>query len=254
MPAGKPKAKRVKWTPEKDAWLKEYAPWHTRKDVRGEFNRLFGEEATLAAIKRRCLDLGAYSQIENPTRFKRGHASPNKGLRQSDFLSPEGLERVRASQFKKGRIPHNRKPIGSIRLDSKNDGQLLIKVRDGAGNKNYKALSRVVWEEASGREVPEAHMVMFADGDKTNFDPENLVAVPRAISVKLNERGYEWHDRASLEALVGMLELDRAIYKARTRRRSCSACGDEFEPSFPHQARCRRCIDAAAEATGKRRK
>ena len=38
----------------------------------------------------------------------------------------------------------------------------------------------IVWEQANGRRVnPEKDMIRFANGDRTNFDPENIICIEK---------------------------------------------------------------------------
>jgi hypothetical protein len=51
---------------------------------------------------------------------------------------------------------------------------IKIKLPDG----KFKNKNQFIWEAANGP-VPEGHAVIFADGDKQNFAPENLLLVSR---------------------------------------------------------------------------
>jgi hypothetical protein len=85
------------------------------------------------------------------------------------------------------------------------DGYIMVKVAEWPSvpqsKDNWKFKHVLAWEQANGRELPEAHVVMFADHDKRNFDPGNLVAVPRKYIVRLNSPDMpDYHDRDTLLA------------------------------------------------------
>ena len=80
------------------------------------------------------------------------------------------------------------KAVGSTRMGK--DGYLMVKVREWpdvpCSKDNWRFLHHVVWEESNGRPLPDGWTVLFADRDKSNFDPDNLVAIPRKYICQLN--------------------------------------------------------------------
>ncbi len=151
-------------------------------------------------------------------------------------LSRGQINQFRASHGKRTRKPHGggkkRVPIGTERASK--DGYIVIKVRaeaDVAMSKDNWMLKHVwVWEQANGRKLPDGHMVMFADKDKRNFDPDNLVAVPKKLIGVINSLHVEWHDRKSLEAVVAIARIRVARNRAEASiKRVCPCCGKEFD-------------------------
>lgn len=116
------------------------------------------------------------------------------------------------------------------------DGYVVIKVRERAMvpmSKDNWVLKHVwVWEQANGP-LPEGHVVYFADGDKRNFSPENLVAVPQRVVALINSPGApRWHDAKSLRACVALAQVKSARKDAEySLPRTCSVCGKEFVPT-----------------------
>lgn len=92
----------------------------------------------------------------------------------------------KATQFKKGNKPFNWVPIGSERVNG--DGYVDIKVADGKKQRNWKGKHILIWEEHNGP-VPKGHAVIFGDGNRRNFDPENLILVSRGQLAILNKQG-----------------------------------------------------------------
>lgn len=108
-----------------------------------------------------------YNQGVRKTWFKPGHEAYMKGKKLEDVLSPEGLERNKASRFKKGDTTKERYPIG---YESKRGNYTWVKV--GQPNEwEYK--HRVVWREVYG-EIPKNHFVKAKDGDLHNCNIDNL--------------------------------------------------------------------------------
>ena len=120
-------------------------------------------------------------------RFQKGMEPINKGKRWDEFMSPEAQKRSRTTCFKKGIIPKNSRPIGSIL--QRDDGYLWIKVQDGSGRQNWKQLHRYVWEKANG-EIPAKYKIVFLDGNTTNCSLDNLMMVSyRALAIANHKYG-----------------------------------------------------------------
>jgi hypothetical protein len=74
------------------------------------------------------------------------------------------------------------RPIGTERLltSDKNKGIVLVKVTDeGTQSQQWRPKQHVIWEEANGRKVPKGFRVIFKDGNKQNFEPDNLELTTR---------------------------------------------------------------------------
>lgn len=100
-------------------------------------------------------------------RFVKGQAPPNKGQKMSKIV----YEKVKATMFKKGQRPVNWKPDGSERVDV--DGYTLIKV-----NGKFLLKHKYLWEQVNGP-MPKGHAIVFKDGNRFNFNIENLECITR---------------------------------------------------------------------------
>ena len=107
------------------------------------------------------------------TRFVKGQEPANKGMRQEDFMSREGIERSSRTRFKPGQLPHNTKPIGYERLDD--NGYVYIKV---SMEQKMVLKHRYVWEQHNGA-VPDGYCICFRDGNRQNCDISNLYLLSR---------------------------------------------------------------------------
>jgi len=115
--------------------------------------------------------------------FKKGDTPINKGKKQSDFMTPDVIERTKRTRYKKGHMPGNRKAVGYERLSI--DGYVYVKTKDGAGRFNWVLKHRLLYEQNNGP-IPTNSIVEFADGDTMNFDIENLVLKTRAQNIDAN--------------------------------------------------------------------
>lgn len=105
-------------------------------------------------------------------RFEKGHKSWNKGTK--------GLTHANKTSFKKGNIPQNHKPVGYERVNV--DGYVEIKV---AEPNVFKLKHRVIYENIYGK-IPDNCNVVFADGNKLNLDPDNLILVSKSEMLIMN--------------------------------------------------------------------
>ena len=218
---------RKEWAEEEVEWFVAFVPGHTEYEISAEHERLFGEPLTEGQIGNAKMRHGVRSGTHGG-RFQKGQASWNKGMRQCDFMSAEAIERTKATRFMKGEVrdrPDGRiKPIGRERAGA-TGGYVWVKVMDsrtdgiqpqvpGNFNRNYRLKHHVVWEEHNGP-VPPHTMIVFADHDKRNFDPDNLVAVPRRLWCRISQLGMQYCDRESLEACMARASLHAAMADKR---------------------------------------
>lgn len=106
-------------------------------------------------------------------RYSKGHIPANKGQK----MPSELYEKIRPTMFKKGNQPHNTMYDGH-EVPTK-DGYIKVRISKG----NYQLKHRVIWEQHNGK-VPDKHVVIFKDGNKLNFDIDNL----QLISIEDNMR------------------------------------------------------------------
>lgn len=171
-----------RWTKELKAFLREQIKTHTINEV----TELIREKFSWPDITRNTIK-GALTRYSIKTgrtgRFQNGNIPYNKGKK----LSAETLEKIRASgtMFEKGNRPHNELPIGS-RVISK-DGYIYEKVRDDLKLKaceRWRPVQALIWEKHFGP-VPKGKNVIFLDGDKRNFDINNLACIDNAEHLEM---------------------------------------------------------------------
>ncbi len=200
-----------KYTEEEKHFLREFVPGHSYKEIAEEFNIRFSENITVGQIKS---SIGRYKLNTGRTgRFEKGHIPANKGTH------PETVGRMGETQFKKGNLPHNTKPIGYERVSK--DGYIKVKIamrRSDTGDKsNFVLKHRLIWEKANGP-IPEGCNVIFLDGNKRNFAPENLALVTNAENLELTRSGLRKDNPQLTETGVLIAKSVIATRKAKKRK------------------------------------
>lgn len=194
-----------RYTKEQLEFIKKHAPNYSGK----EFTKLFNEEFELNQSKRKVSEYrrkhGIHSKHSNMQQnedgtFKKGNTSWNKGLK--------GYMGANRTSFKKGSKPPNWRPIGSERITK--DGYIEVKIQDGKLQKNWRLKQLIIWEEANGK-IPEGHALVFGDGNKTNFDLDNLILVSRKQLLGLNRDNLIQSDVELTKTAINIVDLKYKI-------------------------------------------
>ncbi len=116
-------------------------------------------------------------------RFQKGHVPANKGLRRPGW----GPEPMRRNCFKPGQWPINRDPgfyvLGALRANT--DGYIEMRISLELGAHGWRALHRILWEDAHGP-IPPGHVVRFKNGDTLDCELANLELISRADLARRN--------------------------------------------------------------------
>ena len=130
-------------------------------ELRKKFNAKFGLKTTTKMIEKRCRRSGI-NHGHPGARFVKGENNP---------FSPT-------------------RPLGSETVSA---GKIYVKVADnpisadkasfGDGG-NWVQKNRYVYEQTHGK-IPDEYQVIALDGDRNNFNPGNIHAVPRRIGMML---------------------------------------------------------------------
>lgn len=148
------------------------------------------------------------------TQIRPGNVPSNKGKRQVDYMTAEGIERSRQTGFKKGHLPHNSLGV--------KDGD--IRVRIDKGGREYKwirvalsewvMLHRLMWEKAFGP-IPKGMVIYFKDGDSLNCQIENLGMMSKAENAIRNSWSVNKTDAYFAFLLAGKVKDLRPFYLKR---------------------------------------
>lgn len=177
--------KRYTYTPEDIAYIKEHFATSPTADIAKHLNvspSAISYKAHMLGLKKdesylnspACHRMQKGSTLGSKTRFKKGTVPPNKGKKQSEYMSPEAIERTKPTQFKKGQLPHNAKQDGVISTRRNVSGRKYKWIRISLGH--WVELHRHEWEQTYGP-IPKGFNIVFKDGNSLNCDIDNLQMV-----------------------------------------------------------------------------
>ena len=209
------KGRAIAYEPEELAWIEAH-----KELPRAEAHALFcarfiRQDISLTNFKALCKRNGWLTGRTG--QFVPGQVSHNKGKPMPDHVRAK----ARATMFKPGRrqgvAVKLYKPIGAERMSK--DGYLERKIHDGLPlQSRWRAVHLVRWEEIHGR-LPAGHALKCLDGDKTNTDPSNWEAVPRAMLPRLNGRFGRGYDAAPDELKPVIMATAKLEHRAREARK-----------------------------------
>ena len=164
----------MKYTDEMIDFLKSFKGEKTLKELAKLLKEKYGVETISINYFSKCLrkvNVDYKYEKCNAGSFKRGFSAWNKGIKTG--VKPRKYD-------ENGDVIWLEKPIGSERVEKK--GYTLVKTKV-PNTWEYK--QRVIWKEIHG-EIPDKHIIIFAVGDKSNFDINNLICVSRNELRQLN--------------------------------------------------------------------
>lgn len=126
-----------------------------------------------------------------------------------------------ATRFKKGSTPANRKPMGDERLDRYGYIEMKVPLADpytGHATR-WRHKHSYLWELANGP-LPPGMALKCLDGERTNTDPANWQAIPRALLPRLNGRYGRGYDAAAAEIKPTIMAIARLEHQARGMRKN----------------------------------
>jgi hypothetical protein len=143
--------------------------------------------------------------------FKKGQAPANKGMKMP-YNENSARTRFQKGQ-RSGRAQELYKPIGSERLSK--DGYVERKIHDGLPlQSRWRAVHLIRWEEMNGP-IPDGMCLKCVDSDKSNTDPSNWIAIPRALLPRLSGRWALGYDEAEPELKPYILAVAKLQHAAR---------------------------------------
>lgn len=198
------------YTNEELDFLREFAYGHSYREITDSINRKFGLSLGVNQI-RACLKNHKIT-TGRTGRFEKGHVPANKGRH------PPTVGRMAETQFPKGNIPKNHKPVGTVSIRhnyKKGQAYVYEKVEEP----NVWRMKHILeWEKHNGP-VPKGKAIIFVDGDATNTDISNLVMVDRSQLAVMNRWKLKGSGRELMEAAANTAALKISISKAKRGRR-----------------------------------
>jgi hypothetical protein len=192
----------MKYTDEMKQFILDNYKGRYNQELADLFNQKFNTNITSRTIKSYKANNKLNSGLTG--KFRKGQIPHNKGKK----MPKEVYEKVKHTMFAKGNIPPNHRPVGSERISK--DGYIEVKV---AEPNKWRLKQRVVYEEAKGK-IPEGCPIIFLDGNKRNFDIDNLRCITRSELLYLNCNGLN-NSNEITETGILMARLDRAKNKKK---------------------------------------
>ncbi len=185
----------IRYTKEQKEFLIKNNYKKTSRELADLFNKEFNTNITKTNVKNFRGNNKLNSGLTG--RFEKGNIPFNKGTK--------GLTKANKTSFRKGNIPSNHKKVGYERINV--DGYIEIKVKEP---NIFKLKHRIIYEQHYGK-IPKGHKVIFADGNKLNIDPNNLILVTASEELIMNKNKLRY-DEAELTR-TGLL-IAKVIDKA----------------------------------------
>jgi hypothetical protein len=152
---------RPNYTPEELTFIRKNIKGCSYAEMAKLYNKNFRPKITLQQLK----SLAYKHGIHNGRGTLNGYPPPNKGKKHKPWQG-------------------NYRPIGTERVvPYKNENNSYVEIK--TGHHTWKRKHVVIWETANGK-VPKGHVVIFADSNNRNFDPDNLLLVSRKELAVMN--------------------------------------------------------------------
>jgi hypothetical protein len=165
--------------------------------VAGSVTKLLNERFGIFLSEGQVISMARYHKLRNGIKhFYPGHPPSWKGTNKASY--------------KPGQKPWNYIPMGAERVNS--DGVVVVKIA-ATPPKKWRSKHLIIWEKAHGP-IPKGHFIIFADGNKRNFNLSNLLMVSYEEIAVMNHLGLISADKdltkeGKLIADVKLLIADR---------------------------------------------
>lgn len=208
------KGRGIPYTTEELAWI-EARRAMPRRDLHVAFWEHFGRgDVSLVHIKSLCTRNGWITRRSG--HFEKGATPFNKGKKMAFNANSA------RTQFKKGIVPANTKPMFHERIGKDDYIEMKVPVSNpytGAASR-YMHKHRYLWEQIHGP-VPAGYVLKSRDGNRQNTDPSNWTLISRSLLPSLSgrrDRGVLGYDAAEPEVrplIMASAELRQRARKAR---------------------------------------
>ncbi|MFB9330053.1 HNH endonuclease signature motif containing protein [Paenibacillus aurantiacus] len=195
-----------RYSKEQAGYIRSNIAGRLISELTSAFNAHFGVELKESQIRAFVKNNGLTSGLDS--RFQKGREPFNKG---KGKMWAGGED----TQFRKGHTPHNYLPVGTERVNA--DDYVDIKIADP---NRWRGKHLIVWEQHNKRSVPAGHAVIFGDGNRRNFDPNNLILVTRGQLAIMNRRGLIHRDADLTRTGVIMADIYKKIGERKRGKRS----------------------------------
>lgn len=197
---------RHKYSSEEIEFLKNNVKGISAKELTDRFNKYFGCNVTIKAIVNRKSKYNLKSGV-NSSWFKKGFIPYNKGTK--------GLAKASSGSFKKGNIPKHTKKILSERINKDN----YIEIKIAQPNK-WKLKHRVIYEEYYNIKISHKDVVIFLDGNKRNFDINNLKLISHKEQLVMARNRFKSNNPEITKSYVALAKVMNKISEIKNHSRN----------------------------------
>jgi hypothetical protein len=153
------------YTSEEIEFLKKTVKGKSYEEIYRLFNERFGLELNPGQIGGKIRNMGLGNGMDNRYGYGR---KPNDHAFNSYQI---GMELIFSDGYT------------YVKIYSWKDGDPLSK-----NSEKWRKKHLLIWEKAHGP-IPQGHVIIFADGNKSNTDPDNLLLVSRSEQIIMNHYG-----------------------------------------------------------------
>ncbi|SIQ14665.1 HNH endonuclease signature motif containing protein [Marinobacterium stanieri] len=191
------------FTQQQIDWLRENYPRMDRTEITDTFNSTFGTSLSksqiVAFLKRNKIKSG-----------RTGHWGTKPGWNAG--TAGKGICKPNKGSFKPGLVPPNITPMYTERTNKSGYIEIKVPIANPYNKQKtrYMPKHRWLWMQKHG-DIPRTHAVIFKDGDRTNFDDDNLALVTRRQLSMLNIRNYFEAPAELKESIWHLVMLESAV-------------------------------------------
>lgn len=158
---------KFRYSPEMIDWLRTHSRGVEYGKLATDFNRCFRLSKTARQIQSACHDHGAHNGIYKSTGTNH-------------------------------KTPRRYRPVGATRVNK--DGYIFIKIADPC---KWELAHIVEWEKYNGHLDRRKYILLFLDGDRTNWHIDNLYRMERKYIGVLNALGLSRHiNKDTIESII----------------------------------------------------
>jgi AraC-like DNA-binding protein len=205
------------YTPEELQFLKDNNEGCSRGELAAKFNRHFGLSLSRGCISCKVRDSGLLAPSNIPYHhhytpeelqfLKDNNEGCSRGELAAKFNQHFGLSLT--TDAIKGALRFYKIEKKAVYIGTETickSGYISKKI--ASGKWRYKHI--LIWEAANGP-VPPGHVVLFLDGDKTNFNLDNLYLLPKRLLGSINRKGLIFRSKDLTTQGIALAQLELLV-------------------------------------------
>ena len=219
-------SKKFLYTEEMLDFLRDNISGKPLKDLTAEFNKKYGTSRSKRQILDTCYCRGwsnglLHQKTVFPSPVVDYITAHHSGVRPREMMqklnstfgttySEEQIARFYTKHKLRSGVASTYMPIGTV-VFRETEQMYYEKVKDGPNPiENWRPKHQLIWEAAHGP-IPEGHIVIFLDGDRTNMDLSNLALCSKPVALMLNKKGLRFSCADATKAGVLIAQITTKI-------------------------------------------